>query len=71
MHFLTPWNLPGDGLAVLGAGTCWAFVALPPLWVLMEKPSHWQQKQVVSGIVETLRGFEIHIISGYKKEWRC
>lgn len=31
MHFLIPWNLPGDGLPVLGAGTCWAFVALPPL----------------------------------------
>ena len=53
MRFLTPRNLPGDGLSVPGAGTPWAFVALPPLWVLMEKLSHWQQKQVVSGSVET------------------
>lgn len=28
-------------------------------------------KIVVPGIVELFHGFQLHIISGYKDEWRC
>lgn len=51
-----------------GAGTCWAFMAL------LSCGSEWKNsvtgngEMVVSGIVETICGFQLHIISDYKQE---
>ena len=68
MCFLTPLNLPGDGLSGPGSGTCGDFVFLPLSWVLMEKLCHWQQKKSGVSIVETFHEFQLHIISSYEKK---
>ena len=68
MCFLTPLNLPGDGLSGLGSGTCGDFVFLPLSWVLMEKLCHWQKKKSGVSIVETFHEFQLHIISSYEKK---
>ena len=68
MCFLTPLNLPGDGLSGPGAGRCGDFIILLLLWVLMEKLCHQQQKKSGVSIVETFHEFQLHIISSYKKK---
>lgn len=68
MCFLTPLNLPGDGLSGPGAGRCGDFIILLLLWVLMEKLCHQQQKKSGVSIVETFHEFQLRIISSYKKK---
>lgn len=65
--FLTPLNLPGDGLGA-GCQNIEGLCGFPLSRVFREKLSHWQQKNNSVSVTETVHEFQLHIISSCKKK---